>query len=111
MVNMKLFLAALSVISLSLVPVNAFSSSNGNVFSNVLNLKRNHCFKFWSISDDLSNEISDNIDVDMYEISGECDPGNEYCILDESTGSFVRPTIQEKERVFLDALQVRVSHS
>jgi len=46
MVNMKLFLAALSVISLSLVPVNAFSSSNGNVFSNVLNLKRNIASNF-----------------------------------------------------------------
>lgn len=35
----------------------------------------------------------------------ECVPDDEYCVLDEDTGTMIRLTIAEKERIFLDALQ------
>ena len=38
----------------------------------------------------------------------ECIPDEEYCSLDEETGKQIRLTVAEKERIFLDALQVRV---
>ena len=38
---------------------------------------------------------------------GECIPEDEYCVIDEKTGQMIRLTIQEKERIFLDAIQVR----
>ena len=37
----------------------------------------------------------------------ECVPDDEYCVLDENSGKLVRLTIAEKERIFMDALQVR----
>jgi len=36
----------------------------------------------------------------------DCIPGNEYCVIDKDSGSMVRLTMEEKERIFLDALQV-----
>ena len=36
----------------------------------------------------------------------ECIPDDEYCVLDEDTGSLIRLTLAEKEKIFLDALQV-----
>ena len=36
----------------------------------------------------------------------ECIPDDEYCVLDEETGQMIRLTLVEKERIFLDALQV-----
>jgi hypothetical protein len=36
----------------------------------------------------------------------ECVPDDEYCVVDENTGKLVRLTLKEKERIFLDALQV-----
>ena len=38
----------------------------------------------------------------------DCIPDDEYCIVDKATGELVRLTLEEKERIFLDALQVRV---
>ena len=38
---------------------------------------------------------------------GECIPDEEYCVLDSDTGEMIRLTTEEKERIFLDALQVR----
>ena len=35
-----------------------------------------------------------------------CERGDEYCIIDKESGNLVRLTIQEKERIFLDSLQV-----
>jgi hypothetical protein len=37
----------------------------------------------------------------------ECIPDEEFCPIDESTGKKIRLTVAEKERIFLDALQVR----
>jgi hypothetical protein len=37
---------------------------------------------------------------------GDCIPEDEFCITDKETGSTVRLTIEEKERIFLDSLQV-----
>lgn len=37
----------------------------------------------------------------------ECIPEEEYCLTDEKTGKLIRLTLEEKERIFLDALQVR----
>lgn len=37
----------------------------------------------------------------------ECIPDDEYCVLDEDTGTLIRLTLVEKEKIFLDALQVR----
>lgn len=37
----------------------------------------------------------------------ECIPDEEYCMIDEDTGKPIRLTTEEKERIFLDALQVR----
>mmetsp|Transcript_21707 Transcript_21707/g.30623 ORF Transcript_21707/g.30623 Transcript_21707/m.30623 type:complete len:326 (+) Transcript_21707:103-1080(+) len=36
---------------------------------------------------------------------GECIPDDEYCVVDQKTGELVRLTVEEKERIFLDALQ------
>jgi len=41
----------------------------------------------------------------FYEMTGECDPVNEYCVVDEDTGKYITLTVEEKERIFLDALQ------
>jgi hypothetical protein len=37
----------------------------------------------------------------------ECIPDEEFCTIDEDTGSRIRLTVAEKERIFLDSLQVR----
>jgi hypothetical protein len=37
----------------------------------------------------------------------ECIPDEEYCMVDEDSGSKIRLTVAEKERIFLDSLQVR----
>lgn len=34
-----------------------------------------------------------------------CVEGDEYCVMDKQTGKYVRLTVEEKERIFLDALQ------
>jgi hypothetical protein len=37
----------------------------------------------------------------------ECEsPDDEFCMLDNATGKMIRLTLEEKERIFLDALQV-----
>jgi len=38
----------------------------------------------------------------------DCIPDEEYCMIDETTGQPIRLTVEEKERIFLDALQVRL---
>jgi hypothetical protein len=38
---------------------------------------------------------------------GDCIPDDEYCVIDKESGELIRLTIEEKERIFLDALQVR----
>lgn len=37
----------------------------------------------------------------------ECIPDDEYCVVDQDSGKLVRLTLKEKERIFLDSLQVR----
>lgn len=37
----------------------------------------------------------------------DCIPDDEYCVIDKESGELIRLTIEEKERIFLDALQVR----
>lgn len=41
----------------------------------------------------------------------ECIPEEEFCTIDEESGQKIRLTIAEKERIFLDALQVRLKPS
>jgi len=36
----------------------------------------------------------------------ECIPDEEFCVIDKESGKAIRLTIEEKERIFLDALQV-----
>lgn len=36
----------------------------------------------------------------------DCIPDDEYCVVDKDSGEMVRLTLEEKERIFLDALQV-----
>ena len=40
-------------------------------------------------------------------IEEPCIPEDEYCVVDDTTGELVRLTLEEKERIFLDALQVK----
>jgi len=43
----------------------------------------------------------------FFETTDECEePDTEYCVVDEKTGKLIRLTLEEKERIFLDALQV-----
>ena len=42
---------------------------------------------------------------------GECIPDEEFCITDNDSGEMIRLTVGEKERIFLDALQVRRKRS
>jgi hypothetical protein len=37
----------------------------------------------------------------------DCIPDEEFCYLDKTTGENIRLTVEEKERIFMDALQVR----
>ena len=37
----------------------------------------------------------------------DCAPEGEFCVLDKESGEMVRLTQEEKERIFMDALQVR----
>jgi hypothetical protein len=37
----------------------------------------------------------------------ECIPDEEFCTIDDDTGNRIRLTVAEKERIFLDSLQVR----
>lgn len=39
---------------------------------------------------------------------GDCIPEDEFCVVDKDTGNAVRLTVEEKERIFLDALQVSI---
>jgi hypothetical protein len=39
---------------------------------------------------------------------GDCIPEEEFCMTDNDTGEMIRLTVEEKERIFLDALQVRI---
>ena len=41
----------------------------------------------------------------------DCLPDEEYCYLDKTTGENIRLTVEEKERIFMDALQVRCGGS
>lgn len=41
----------------------------------------------------------------FFETPLDCDPEEEYCVLDKKTGKLIRLTVEEKERIFLDALQ------
>jgi len=46
----------------------------------------------------------------FFETDAECTPDvaeDEYCAIDEKSGKKIRLTVQEKEQIFLDALQVR----
>lgn len=36
----------------------------------------------------------------------ECIPDEEFCVVDKESGAMIRLTVEEKERIFLDALQV-----
>jgi hypothetical protein len=45
-----------------------------------------------------------NIDLE------ECIPDEEFCTIDEDTGGRIRLTLAEKERIFLDSLQVCASN-
>lgn len=51
--------------------------------------------------------LYDDISGRFYESSEEvvCIPEDEFCILDKQSGDYVRLTLEEKERIFLDALQ------
>lgn len=42
---------------------------------------------------------------------GDCVPDEEFCMVDKESGEQIRLTVEEKERIFLDALQVRYSYS
>ena len=44
----------------------------------------------------------------FFETKDECDPEDEYCVVDSKTGDMIRLTLEEKERIFLDSLQVRL---
>jgi hypothetical protein len=41
--------------------------------------------------------------------AAECIPDEEFCPIDEESGERIRLTIAEKERIFLDSLQVGVA--
>lgn len=36
----------------------------------------------------------------------DCIPDEEFCVTDSETGELIRLTVEEKERIFLDAMQV-----
>jgi hypothetical protein len=38
----------------------------------------------------------------------DCIPDEEFCVVDKESGTMIRLTVEEKERIFLDALQVRI---
>lgn len=37
--------------------------------------------------------------------AGDCIPDEEFCVVDKDSGAMIRLTVEEKERIFLDALQ------
>jgi hypothetical protein len=41
---------------------------------------------------------------------GDCVPDEEFCMTDKESGNLIRLTLEEKERIFLDALQVSYSY-
>lgn len=41
----------------------------------------------------------------------ECIPEEEFCITDKASGTLIRLTVEEKERIFLDALQVHTIYT
>ena len=41
----------------------------------------------------------------------ECIPDEEFCITDKGTGQLIRLTTEEKERIFLDSLQVSAAQT
>jgi hypothetical protein len=56
--------------------------------------------------------VYDEITGRFYEAGKEeieCLPDEEYCVIDKESGQLIRLTVQEKERIFLDALQVCTS--
>lgn len=113
LLNMKLC-ASLLFALLGAVVVHGFSGSRGNDVYGKINARSNRRNLAFQVqmsaennSDQSSNsEVGESINVGLYEMSGECDPTSEYCVIDKASGKLVRPTVQEKERIFLDALQV-----
>lgn len=57
----------------------------------------------------VKNKKEISLDTDSGRIldsnEDECEPNDEFCIVDKKTGKLVRLTLIEKERIFLDALQ------
>merc|ERR1719491_2115931 len=41
----------------------------------------------------------------LVDLDSGCAPDDEYCVVDKETGELVRLTLEEKERIFMDALQ------
>merc|ERR1712157_423792 len=41
----------------------------------------------------------------FFESEEECNPNDEYCVVDKNTGNMIRLTLEEKERIFLDSVQ------
>lgn len=43
--------------------------------------------------------------------AAECVEGDEFCMTDTDTGELIRLTVEEKERIFMDSLQVSDDYS
>lgn len=41
----------------------------------------------------------------FFESSAPCDPDDEFCAVDPTTGDLIRLSLEEKERIFMDAMQ------
>lgn len=111
---MKIGKQAIASLLLLHTCTDAFTSSQGHgprglTFTTKSSLKMTSSepdAKIVTQSGDTKKNIGyDEVSGRFYEMKGECDPQNEYCVLDQDTGKYVVLTVEEKERIFLDALQ------
>lgn len=101
---------------------NKFLSQKSLTTTNINNLKKNVLLmsseteeeQKSSSSSDGDNTILKSVNKEImydektgrfFESEEECNPNDEYCVVDKNTGNMIRLTLEEKERIFLDSVQ------
>ena len=115
------YMIAAIILSYAIV-LNAFSVNNFAITSTLSTLRSRRSSQLHMAKDESSSEdgvfmksvlnkeiVYDEKSGRFFEskyTEGDCIPEEEFCYLDKATGENIRLTVEEKERIFMDALQV-----
>jgi hypothetical protein len=130
MSTLRIYLIPIAILSYAVVALNAFSVDNFSIKSSFSRVQSCRVPQLCMCDKDESSSSSSseggvfmksvlNKEIVYDEKSGrffeskyteeDCLPDEEYCFLDKSTGESIRLTVEEKERIFMDALQVCIN--